>query len=256
MDKIVKRYAIKIAYDGTNFMGWQKQKQQRTVQLALEKALLDFSGVKTSVTGSGRTDSGVHALGQFAHFDYQGTATPAQMQRGLRRFLPDDIQIVKIYHASPDFHARYDAYERCYEYFISKKETPFNRLYMGSFSRKKLNFDAMQEAAKYFLGTHDFSSFSKDNPAVPDHVCEIKQSFFKEYDECYVYHINATRFLHNMVRRIVGSIVNISHLDLEPTIIFDWFEQKNPKQTIIYPAPPQGLYLVNVLYPESKLKVD
>lgn len=256
MTKKLKRYALKIAYDGTNFMGWQKQKQQRTVQYALEKALTDFSGTKTIVTGSGRTDAGVHALGQFAHFDYSGSASPLQMLKGLRRFLPDDIQIVNIYHATADFHARYDAFQRCYEYRIAKKETPFNRLYMGSFPRKRLDVSIMQAATKYFLGEHDFSSFSKDNPAVPDHVCDIKESYLVEHEDFYVYHISATRFLHNMVRRIVGSLVNISHMNLEPTIVLDWLAQQDPKQTVIYPAPPQGLYLVSVLYPVGKIILD
>jgi tRNA pseudouridine38-40 synthase len=244
---------MKLAYDGTKFYGWQVQHQERTVQLVMEQALAEFCGKKTSVTGSGRTDAGVHALGQYAHFNYKGNASPEQIRRGLKRYLPGDIQIIKIYKTTPDFHARYDAYERCYQYFIAKAETPFNRFYQGSFPRKKIYLDLMQAAVPYFLGEHDYSSFSKMNPAVPDHVCSVYQSEITEHEEYYIYTIRANRFLHNMVRRIVGSIVNISHMELDPTIVLDWLNEKQPRQTIIFPAPPQGLYLLDVLYPENKI---
>lgn len=250
------RFVMILSYDGNSFYGWQVQKHQRTVQSALEKALLDYCGVRTAVTGSGRTDTGVHALRQYAHFDYDGNANPEQLRKGLRRHLPDDIQILKIIPVADDFHARYDAYERHYRYLITKQQTPFNRLYRSAFPRKKIRFDLMQRAAPLFLGRHDFSSFSKPNAAVPDHVCEVKVSEFEIRDDCYIYTIKADRFLHNMVRRIVGAMINISHMQLDPAIITKWIEEQNPKQTIIYPAPPQGLYLVDVLYPEGKLKLD
>lgn len=246
---------MKIAYDGTNYFGWQVQHQQRTVQHTIENALTEFCGKKTAITGSGRTDAGVHAWGQYAHFNYKGNANPEQIRKGLRRFLPDDIKVLKIYRTTPDFHARYDAYERIYQYHIAKEETPFNRLYMGSFPRKKIDIEAMQVAAQYFLGEHDFSSFSKMNPAVPDHVCSIYQSDFEIHEDYYAYTIRANRFLHNMVRRIVGSLINISHLQLDPAIINKWLEEKQSRQTIIFPAPPQGLYLVDVLYPKDKLLI-
>ena len=244
---------MKISYDGSNYFGWQVQHHQKTIQHTIETALQEFCGIKTHLTGSGRTDTGVHALGQYAHFDYQGSASPEQMRKGLRRFLPDDIKILQIQQTSPDFHARYDAYERCYHYLIAKDPTPFNRLYQASFPRKKFAIEEMQNAAKYFLGEHDFSSFSKENPAVPDHICSVCQSEFELHDSYYIYKIRANRFLHNMVRRIVGSLINISHLHLNPQIINQWLDEKQPRQTIIFPAPPQGLYLVDVLYPKDKI---
>ncbi|HOD17452.1 MAG TPA: tRNA pseudouridine(38-40) synthase TruA [Candidatus Cloacimonadota bacterium] len=251
-----QRFLMKVAYDGTDFGGWQMQKHQRTVQSVLQKALYEFSGHKTPVTGSGRTDAGVHAWGQYAHFDYRGTATAEQMQKGLKRFLPPDVQILKIIPVPPDFHARYDAMERCYQYIITLKPTPFNRLYEGSFPRKKIRIELMQKAAPFFLGTHDFSSFSKENPAVPDHVCTVVQSDFEIYQDRYIYTIRADRFLHNMVRRIVGALVNIGHFDLEPSIVETWLQQKQARQTLIFPAPPQGLYLMDVRYPEEKLNPE
>jgi tRNA pseudouridine38-40 synthase len=246
---------MKLAYDGTGFLGWQVQKQQRTVQYVLEQALTEYFGRKTIVTGSGRTDTGVHAWGQHAHFDYRGNAQPEQLMKGMRKYLPDDIQVLMIRQVSPDFHARYDAMERCYEYLIAKQETPFNRLYMGSFARKKVRIELMQKAAPFFIGKHDFSSFSKENPAVPDHVCEVRESCFEIHEDYYLYRIRATRFLHNMVRRIVGALVNISHMELEPELILQWLEEKQARQTLIFPAPPQGLYLKDVVYPPEKFEV-
>jgi tRNA pseudouridine38-40 synthase len=244
---------MKLAYDGTNFLGWQVQKQQRTVQYVVEQALSEFSGRRTVLTGSGRTDAGVHATGQHAHFNYQGSANPEQIRKGLKRYLPDDIQVVNIVPVCSDFHARYDAMERCYRYIIAIRETPFNRLYQGSFPRKQIKVELMQKAAPYFLGQHDFSSFSKDNPNVPDHVCHIRHSDFEIREDCCIFTIRADRFLHNMVRRIVGALVNIGHLNLDPAIILTWLEQKQSRQTIIFPAPPNGLYLHDVIYPPDKI---
>jgi tRNA pseudouridine38-40 synthase len=244
---------MKLAYDGTRYHGWQIQPQKRTVQKSLQYALMRFAHKRIEVTGSGRTDTGVHAKGQAVHFDYTGSASPDQVRLGLRKYLPDDIQVISIVQVKDDFHARYDACLRHYQYLIAKSETPFNRFYMGSFPRKKITYTAMQTAATHFIGEYDFSSFSKPNPAVPDHVCQVTQSMFEEREDHYIYTIKATRFLHNMVRRIVGSMINISHLELSPEIIRQWLEERNPRQTIIYPAPPQGLYLMDVTYPVEKL---
>jgi tRNA pseudouridine38-40 synthase len=247
------RFLMKLSYDGTNFLGWQVQKQNRTVQLILDNALSEFCGYRVKATGSGRTDTGVHALGQHAHFDYNGNATPEQIKRGLRRHLPDDVQILSIHHTTTDFHARYDAYERHYQYIISLIPTPFNRLYTGSFPRKKLRPDYMSEVSRYFTGEHDFTSFSKDNPAVPDHVCTVKESRLEIAEDTLIFTIVADRFLHNMVRRIVGAMVSVGHHQLEPSIILKWLDEKQSRQTMIFPAPPQGLYLMDVKYPENKI---
>lgn len=250
------RFLIKLSYDGTGFYGWQIQKQNRTVQYVMQKALFEYCGERIKVTGSGRTDTGVHALGQYAHFDYHGNANPEQIRKGLRRYLPEDIQILNVFDVGSAFHARYDAYERCYKYIITKNPTPFNRLYQASFPRKKIRIELMQEASGFFIGKHDFTSFSKDNPAIPDHVCTITESAFEINKDSYIYTIRADRFLHNMVRRIVGFMVNISHMELEPDTVINILKQKQAKQTLIFPAPPQGLYLAEVLYPSDKLKLD
>jgi tRNA pseudouridine38-40 synthase len=204
------RFLMKLAYDGNRFHGWQTQPHKRTVQRSLRYALTRFAHKKIDVTGSGRTDTGVHAKGQYAHFDYEGNARGEQIRKGLRKYLPDDINVLSIIPVNPDFHARYDAFQRHYEYLIAKEETPFNRQYMGWFPRKQLLLEALQASARYFIGEYDFSSFSKPNPAVPDHVCQVTESFVTEYDDHYVYTVKATRFLHNMVRRMVGAMVNIT----------------------------------------------
>lgn len=243
---------MKLSYDGTRFHGWQTQPHKRTVQKSVSYALTRFAHKRTIVTGSGRTDTGVHAMGQCAHFDYEGNATGDQIRKGLRKYLPDDVKILSITAVAPEFHARYDACLRHYEYLIAKDETPFNRQYMGYFPRKKVNFAVLQECAPCFLGEHNFSSFSKPNPAVPNHICDVIDSSITEYESHFVYTVKATRFLHNMVRRMVGAMINISHLGLSPETIYTWIAQQNPRQTIIFPAPPQGLYLMGVKYPDHQ----
>ncbi len=252
----MQRFAIQIAYDGTDYFGWQVQKRLRTVQSVMEKGLSEFCGSRTRITGAGRTDTGVHALNMTAHFDYKGSAHPEQIRKGLRRFLPPDIQIIRVIPVTSDFHARYDAMERHYKYHIALEETPFNRLYTGYFPRKRIRSELIRTAASYFLGPHDFSSFSRENPAVPDHICEIHQSDLAVQDDCLIYSIRADRFLHHMVRRMVGAMVSISHFEMDPGIIATWLAQKQSRQTMIFPAPAQGLFLVEVIYPPDKLKPD
>ncbi len=249
----MQRYLIKLSYDGTNFSGWQKQLHKRTVQEELEKALTLFAKTAVKVTGSGRTDTGVHALGQSAHVDYSGSANADQLLKGLSRLLPPDIALLRIFPVGPDFHARYDAFERHYLYKIAKAKSPFMRFYYGYFPHKHIHPDKIRQSLPYFLGKHDFSSFCKHNPDIPDRICEVKEILFTGHEEYYELSIRADRFLHNMVRRIIGALVNISHLNLEPKIISAWLKEKNPRQKIIFTAPPQGLYLADVLYPPAKI---
>ena len=145
------------------------------------------------------------------------------------------------------FQKSIDIFLHIVQMFLDPLKTVF------SFIRKQIRIKIMQKASEFFLGEHDFTSFSKMNPSIPDHVCNVKMSKFDIYDDRYVYTIRADRFLHNMVRRIVGSLVNIGHLQLEPSIVQEWLKQKKSKQTIIFPAPAQGLYLVDVLYPDCKI---
>jgi len=247
------RYLITIKYDGSCFNGWQVQLHGRSIQRELEKALSRFSSSNPKVTGAGRTDTGVHALAQSAHFDYVGNMHPTQIIRAFNRFLPNDIQVQSIIRTSDDFSARYDAYLRSYRYILSKKSDPFTRLYTGWVKHLNLRLEPMQEAAKCFLGKHDYSSFGKPNPEVPNRICEVTKLDISEDDSGFVFNVSADRFLHNMVRRMVGALCTVSHHDLPPQTISEWLEDANPRQRYAYPVPASGLYLIEVKYPEELL---
>ncbi|MCK9556921.1 MAG: tRNA pseudouridine(38-40) synthase TruA [Candidatus Cloacimonetes bacterium] len=247
------RYLIKMAYDGSCFIGWQKQKQGRSIQSVMERALEQFSGKPVALIAAGRTDTGVHALAQYAHFDYDGRMTMEQMLKAFRRWLPDDVKVLQIWQISEDFSARYQACERQYKYLLSKDRDPFNRTYSGFIPHLRIRLEPMQEAAQRMLGSHDFSSFGRLNPEVPNHICEIKEINITEDNDYFTFFIRADRFLHNMVRRIVGTLANISHFSLSPDTIDRLLAEQCPRQNLVTTAPAEGLYLVGVKYPSELL---
>jgi len=247
------RYLIKLEYDGTDFIGWQKQKQGRSIQVIMEKALARFTGKDTPIVAAGRTDAGVHALGQYAHFDYDGKMPPHKMLPAFRRWLPEDIRVTQITAVGEELSARYQAYERSYQYILTRMRTPFNRYRAGFIPHLKIHTPAMLRAAPHFLGKHDFSSFGRLNPEVPNHSCEIKELSIIEDGYDIIFTLRADRFLHNMVRRIVGTLVNISHFDLPGTRVDELLNECNPKQTLVFTAPACGLYLIDVKYPADLL---
>lgn len=249
----MSRYLIKLSYDGGGFCGWQKQKNGRSVQSEIETALYLITDKPASVIASGRTDSGVHALAQTAHFDYAGSMSLRQILLALRSKLPEDILIYEIWMVPDDFHARYRACERAYLYLLAKSKTPFNRFYTGWMSFKDIDPDRMQALAQVLLGKHDFSSFSKDNPAVPNHICELKELSINDAGDNIEFRFRADRFLHNMVRRIVGTLVNFCRSGRSPDELRELLEQRNPRQSLVIPAPASGLYLAEVKYPQMAL---
>ncbi len=247
------RYLIQISYDGTGFIGWQKQKTGRSIQAQMEAALREFCQKETAIVAAGRTDARVHALAQFAHFDYEGNMTMPQILKAFRRWLPDDIKVLQIWEVDPGFSARYQAYEREYRYILSIDRNPFDRNYAGFIPHLKIRLEPMQKAAPRLLGRHDFSSFGRLNPEVPNRICEIKEITITEGDDSFVFILRADRFLHNMVRRIVGTLTNVSHFDLEPDAVSDILAQRRSRQTLVTTAPPEGLYLIGVKYPAELL---
>jgi tRNA pseudouridine38-40 synthase len=247
------RYLIKMAYDGTGFIGWQKQKQGRSVQTTLETALQQFAEGSTAMTAAGRTDTGVHALAQYAHFEYNGRMSLEQILLAFRRWLPDDIKVLQIWQVGDDLSARYQAYERQYKYLLSKDRDPFNRCYSGFIPHLRVRLQPMQAAAEKLLGRQNFSSFGRLNPEVPNHICELKEISISEDDQFFTFIVRADRFLHNMVRRIVGTLTNISHFDLPPETIDKLLADQCPRQNLVTTAPACGLYLIGVKYPDELL---
>ena len=248
----MKRYLLRISYDGNAFSGWQSQKKDRTVQQVIENTLLEIAKKNVKITCAGRTDAGVHALRQYAHFDFNQDMTPEQIRFALEAKLPADISIQKVFIVTEDFSARYDAINRTYKYLLTKQRTPFNRYYTSFLPKKNIREKIIQNCLPFFIGKHDFTSFSKFNPDLSNYFCEITQFDFKDNGDEYIFTISANRFLHNMVRRIVGTVINISHFELDPVIIKDLIAAKDQNNKLIETASPQGLYLVEVKYTKDK----
>lgn len=247
------RYLIRIMYDGAAFRGWQVQCAGRSVQGDLISAFRQLGIRHPGLTGSGRTDAGVHALAHFAHFDYQGKMTPRQLNMALNTKLADDILVTGVWPVSDDFHARYKAMSRGYIYRLAKQQNPLNRLYTGFIPRTHFDLKALQNLAEVLKGSHDYSSLSRDNPLVPNHICNVTRLEIEERRDLFMFRITADRFLHNMVRRIVGTMVNVAHQGLGPAELERILEEKNPRQKLVLTAPAQGLYLTEVKYPQLQL---
>ena len=244
------RYKIIIEYDGTRYSGWQKQPNLTTIQGQIETALKNLTKKRVEIMGSGRTDAGVHALGQVAHFDLDQEFDPFKIQMALNFFLKmDDITILDCQKVANDFHSRFLAKQRIYQYkILNRRPQPAidkNRLYHVPF---KLNLKLIEEAAGYLVGKHDFSSFRDSECQADDgirHIDYIK--IIEKESDIIIIEIAAKSFLHHMVRNIVGTLIQFSKKNIDPS------EMKNillaEDRTKSGPnAPSWGLYFVKVVY--------
>ncbi len=243
------RYFIELSYNGSAYHGWQIQPTDISVQEVLESALSTLLKETISIVGAGRTDTGVHASQMFAHFDTQVVFNEEQLAYKLNSFLPKDIAIHAIFKVKPEAHARFDALSRTYLYRITLKKSVFsfnNALYM----KQNLDIDKMKEASKILFEYKDFQCFSKTNTDVKTYHCDIMKAqwFFKDDELQFV--VKADRFLRNMVRAIVGTMINIG---LEKMLVDDLhtiIKSKNRSEAG-YSVPAHALYLTNVEYPDS-----
>jgi tRNA pseudouridine38-40 synthase len=203
------RYFVELSYNGTPFFGWQRQLKQITVQEVLEDAFSLLLKTKIELTGCGRTDTGVHARQYFAHFDYPKMLSENICKKLTHKFnalLPKDIAIRHIYHVEEDLHARFSAIERTYKYYIATSKNPFQ--YQTTYRVfEKLDIETMNIAATLLVENKDFTSFSKLHTDVNNNFCELKTAFWKQEEELLVFTISANRFLRNMVRAIVGTLI-------------------------------------------------
>lgn len=246
------RYFIEISYQGTAYSGWQIQKNALSVQEAIEKALSVSLREKIEIIGSGRTDTGVHALQQFAHFDYEKPLSRSILN-SWNALLPKDITIHNIYEVPPQTHSRFSAIQRTYQYRIVQKKNPFlqNLAYYFPY---KLDMEAMQKAARILLEYDDFKSFSKLKANTPHSRCSITEAFWKkEKDiisgtELLIFQISANRFLWGMVRAIVGTLLQIGSGKRKLEEFRAVIEAKS-RSNANANAPACGLYLVSVSYP-------
>lgn len=245
------RIAILIQYDGSSYHGWQFQPEHETVQGVIESALHKLYGVSIGILGSGRTDSGVHALGQVAHFDVEQSAVPPEnIWMALNQRLPDDIRIIGSAEVDAGFHSRFDALERSYEYQLT---TNFNVLHRQSqwHVRYALDPELLQAMAIRIRGEHDFSSFCYAGTETENMICNIMQATWNGHpDHTLIFSIKGNRFLHHMVRMLVGSMVEVARGKWS----MDRFEQlllRPDRQAHAVTAPSTGLALVRVQYPRD-----
>ena len=243
------RYFIEIAYNGKNYHGWQVQPDATSIQIVLEHALSTVLRKDIKVTGAGRTDTGVHARQVFAHFDHDEIEDTTKTIFRLNSFLPKDISIKEIFPVRSDAHARFDATQREYEYVISLRKDPFEQDYAYLIHHEP-NIEKMNEAAKILLEYKDFQCFSRNKTDVKTYHCDIKQAQWERKDHRLIFTISADRFLRNMVRAIVGTLLEIG---FEKTSMADFHDiiQSKDRSKAGTSAPAYGLYLMKVLYPDN-----
>lgn len=241
------RYFIYLSYDGTAYHGWQIQPNAISVQSEIERCLSTVLRQPTPIVGAGRTDAGVHARLMAAHFNSSEELDCQQLTYRLNRILPPDIAIYRIERVADDLHARFSATSRTYHYYIHTQKSPFCRQY-SLFTHYNLDFDKMNEAAQHLLTVKDFASFCKTGSDVKTTFCDVRVAKWVETSpgEWY-FEITADRFLRNMVRAVVGTLVDVGRgrLSLEDfKKVVDSHKRTEARESM----PPQALFLENITY--------
>lgn len=242
------RYQALIEYDGTAYFGFQRQRQEQpTIQGELEKAITHLAQQPITIIGAGRTDSGVHAVGQVISFDLDWRHGVEALHRAINANLPADIAILQLNQASPTFHPRFDARRRSYAYYIYNEvvRSPVRR-FQSWHVRHPLNVDKMNQAASHLLGRHDFGTFGQP-PVGDNRVRELFRAQWERDREYLVFHIEANAFLYRMVRSLVGSMKQVGDDSWTVEDFAAAFRSCDRSRSGTV-APPQGLYLVSVTY--------
>lgn len=243
------RFFLRLSFKGTAYAGWQIQENAITVQEKLNIALTTLSGHDVMTVGCGRTDTGVHAKQFYLHFD-------AQKQPGnrflyqLNSILPSDIAVQEIIPVGDEQHARYDATERCYEYFIITAGNPFLNEYTH-FTYPEPDIDLMNKACTCLIQKGDFSTFSKSNTQVKTNICDVRKAIWEKRNNMLVFTITADRFLRGMVRAIVGTLLDVGNTKIRPEEVASILESRNRSEAGATVAA-SGLYLSAIRYPFLK----
>lgn len=247
----MKRIRLTVAYDGTNYCGWQIQPNGITIQEVLENCLEDLTGKKTEIMGASRTDAGVHALGNIAVFDTDMRMPGEKFSFALNQRLPEDIRIQKSEEVPPDFHPRYRESEKTYVYRILNRQFPIptQRLY-AHFTYIPLDTARMREAGSYLIGEHDFKSFCGAGAQVKTTVRTIKEVSVSRKDDLITIKIRGNGFLYNMVRIIAGSLMEIGGGMYPPEHMKEILEARD-RQAAGPTAPARGLTLAEIRYPDQ-----
>jgi len=243
------RYFIQFSYFGKAYHGWQNQPNAITVQEVLEKALSTLLRDKIDVVGAGRTDAGVHAKQMFCHFDFDSIDDKKDLAYRLNAFLPDDIAVQEIRTVVDGAHARFDAIERTYEYWLVREKDPFLFDY-AHWVKHPLDLPAMNEAAKMLLEYTDFECFSKSNTDVKTFNCDVRQAYWEARADKWVFTITADRFLRNMVRAVVGTLLDVGLKKITSEDMHRIIASKDRSEAGVS-VPAKGLYLTKVIYPKD-----
>ena len=244
----MSRFFIRLSYDGTNYHGWQLQQNAHSLQAEINEKLSTLLGEEINVVGCGRTDTGVHAREFYAHFDINHLPFDEKdLAYKLNRFLLEDIAIDKIFAVNDEMHARFSAVSRTYKYFISRKKSPFNSLF-NYFFDGHLDVEAMQIASAFLFQYEDFTSFSKLHTQTATNNCKITVANWELVNNELVFTITADRFLRNMVRAIVGTLLEIGKGKMNPEDMKRIIEAKD-RSRAGFSVPAKGLFLERVVYP-------
>ena len=242
------RFFIKLSYKGTNYHGWQIQPNANTIQQEINKALSSVLNEEIQVMGAGRTDTGVHAKKMFAHFDYNIEFQIEHIIYKLNSLLPSDITVISIFKVREDANCRFDALSRTYQYHIINRKDPFN---MNAYLVKKaLDLEVMNQACQYIIGKKDFSSFAKANTQTFTNNCNVMFANWELVDHGLVFTIKSNRFLRNMVRAIVGTLIDVGFSKISPDSLFSIIESKD-RSSSGTSVPACGLFLMDIEYPKD-----
>lgn len=249
---MLQRFFIHLSFKGTNYHGWQFQENADTVQSRINNALSLILGIKIDIVGAGRTDTGVHAKYYIAHFDIDSINlkfTPKELTFKLNNFLPPDIAIHQIIEVKPEVHARFSATSRTYCYYISRNKSPFNNEF-AYYIYGKLEIEKMNQAASLLLNNDDFKAFSKSGSDNISTLCKVSYAKWEEKDNMLVFTITANRFLRNMVRAIVGTLIDVGKDKVSIAKFEQIIESKN-RSDAGFSVPACGLFLEKIDYPND-----
>jgi tRNA pseudouridine38-40 synthase len=243
-----KNFKLTVEYDGTDYCGWQRQPDQRSIQGVMEEVLRHMTREPATLHASGRTDAGVHALGQTAHFKCRTRLSPVELQKGLNRLLPDDIAVSACQSVPLAFHARFDSRWKHYRYRICNQPVrrPVGHRYVWHIFRP-LDVAAMTAAARHLVGRHDFKSFENSGSPRSHTVREVMDAAWQTTDGHLVFDIRANGFLRGMVRNIVGTLVAVGMGKWDPDALPQLLKAAD-RRLAPTTAPPQGLFLMHVQY--------
>lgn len=240
-------WKLTLEYDGTRYRGWQIQKNtDRTIQGVLLRAARELLGPDASAGGAGRTDAGVHALAQVAHLKARRSLAPAELQWGLNEGLPSDVNVLSVEPAPPTFHARHDAKSRTYLYRISLRRTAFHKRFVW-WVRDRLDVDGMARSAPLWRGRHDFASFCENPEGQESTAVVVEESALVDRGDEIHYRVEASHFLWKMVRRLVGTLVEVGRGNLGPADLERLLRERSAEPAK-WTAPPSGLFLEKVRY--------